>query len=163
MLMKASSSVARSACSSRTKIPLRASAPEIRDLIRSLPGRGATTLLCTHRLAEVEATCDYVVVLRRGRLLVQGPLDDVIAGAVARGYRVEVDPSEVETTLRILASLPLGELSVEGGVVSTTRHIEDPWRISRALAHEGIFVRELHAERATLEEAFINIIDKAAA
>lgn len=136
---------------------------EIRDLIRSLPARGATTLLCTHRLAEVEATCDYVVVLRGGRLLVQGPLAEVIAGAVARGYRIEVDPSEVETTLRVLTSLPVGELSVDGGVVSTTRHLEDPRRISRALANEGIFVRELHAERATLEEAFITIIDQAAA
>lgn len=138
-------------------------AVEIRDLIRSLPGRGATTLLCTHRLAEVEATCDYVVVLRQGELLVQGPLDDVIADAVTSGYRIEVDPSEIERSLRILDTLQLGELSVEGGVVSTTQRSEDPSRISRALAHEGVFVRELYAERATLEEAFINIIEEAAA
>ena len=41
-------------------------AVEVRNLVRSLPERGATTLLCTHRLAEVEATCDYVVVLQQG-------------------------------------------------------------------------------------------------
>ena len=49
-------------------------AVEVRNLVRSLPERGATTLLCTHRLAEVEATCDYVVLLQNGRLVTQGTL-----------------------------------------------------------------------------------------
>ena len=44
-------------------------AVEVRDLVRELPERGATTLLCTHRLAEVEATCDYVVLLQQGKLV----------------------------------------------------------------------------------------------
>ncbi|MGZ6669998.1 MAG: ABC transporter ATP-binding protein, partial [Solirubrobacteraceae bacterium] len=131
---------------------------EIRDLVRSLPGRGATTLLCTHRLAEVEATCDYVVVLRKGRLLAQGSLEDVIASASTIGHRIEVAPEETEATVRILTGLELGTLSVDGGVVSTTRRIGDPSRISRALAGEGIFVRELRSERATLEEAFLKIV-----
>ena len=96
---------------------------EIRDLVRSLPARGATTLLCTHRLEEVEATCDYVVVLRKGVLLAQGPLEDVVAGAISSGHRIEVAPSEIEAALRILRSrCELGELAAEGAVVSTTRH-----------------------------------------
>jgi hypothetical protein len=37
------------------------SAVEVRNLIKSLPGRGATALVCTHRLAEIEMTCDYVI------------------------------------------------------------------------------------------------------
>jgi ABC-2 type transport system ATP-binding protein len=134
---------------------------EIRDLVRSLPERGATTLLCTHRLAEVEATCDYVVVLRLGELLAQGPIDEVIAGATTSGYRIEVEPSEVPTALRILGSMGLGELAAEGGVVTTTEHIENPADISRALAAESIFVRELHTERATLEQAFLKIVEEA--
>jgi hypothetical protein len=48
-------------------------------------------------------------------------------------------------------------------VVSTTQRSDDPSQISRALAGEGIFVRELHGERATLEQAFLNIIEEAAA
>ena len=69
---------------------------EIRNLVRSLPERGATTLLCTHRLAEVEATCDYVVLLQNGRLVTEGSLDDVIASASAGGVIVEVAPDELE-------------------------------------------------------------------
>ncbi len=62
-------------------------AVEIRDLVRSLPARGATTLLCTHRLAEVEATCDYVVLLQKGKLIAEGPLEEIIAQGCQRRRR----------------------------------------------------------------------------
>ena len=75
--------------------------------------------------------------------------------------RIEVAPSEIEPTLRILESLQLGELTATGAVVSTTRHIDDPSRISHALADAGIDVRQLQTERATLEAAFLKIIEKA--
>ena len=67
---------------------------EVRNLVRSLPERGATTLLCTHRLAEVEATCDYVVLLQHGRLDHAGHrCDDVIAsGARRAGVTIQVAP-----------------------------------------------------------------------
>jgi ABC-2 type transport system ATP-binding protein len=110
---------------------------EIRDLVKSLPARGATTLLCTHRLAEV------------------------IAGAITAGYRIEVDPAEVPNALRILGGMGLGELAADGGVVTTTEHTENPADITRALAAENIYVRELHTERATLEQAFLKIVEEA--
>ena len=71
-------------------------AVEVRDLVRELPERGATTLLCTHRLAEVEATCDYVVLLQQGRLVTQGSLQDVIAAASPGGLSIEVAPEQLE-------------------------------------------------------------------
>ena len=62
-------------------------AVEVRNLVRELPQRGATTLLCTHRLAEIEATCDYVVLLQAGKLITQGSLEDVIAWSLAVSAR----------------------------------------------------------------------------
>lgn len=50
---------------------------EIRNLIKRLPEQGTTTLICTHRLDEIENTCDYVVVLREGHLIAQGTLAGV--------------------------------------------------------------------------------------
>jgi len=100
-------------------------------------------------------------VLRKGELLAQGPLEDVVAAAISSGHRIEVASSEVEATLRILEPLRLGELTVDGAVVSTTKHSDNPSQISRALANEGIYVRQLRTERATLEAAFLKIIEKA--
>src|SRR5438128_3536579 len=42
---------------------------------------GRTTLLCTHNLAEAEALCDEVVILRGGKVLVQSSLADLRARA----------------------------------------------------------------------------------
>ena len=99
---------------------------EVRDLVRELPERGATTLLCTHRLAEVEATCDYVVLLQQGKLVTQGSLQDVIAAASPGGLTIEVAPEELETARRIVDALELGETRVEQGVIVTTRHAGGP-------------------------------------
>src|SRR5207244_2933011 len=41
----------------------------------AVPGR--TTLLCTHNLAEAEALCDEVVILRRGRVLLHAPIAEL--------------------------------------------------------------------------------------
>ena len=76
---------------------------EVRDLVRSLPERGATALLCTHRLAEVEATCDYVVLLQGGHLITQGSLADVIASASKGGVTVDVAPEQLTDALRLIA------------------------------------------------------------
>jgi ABC-type multidrug transport system ATPase subunit len=132
-------------------------AVEVRKLVRSLPERGATTLLCTHRLAEIEATCDYVVVLQNGRLITEGTLADVIAGATGGGLAIRVRPDELEAALAIVGGLGLGEADVREGEIVTTLIPEDPATVTRALAERGIYLSELAVRRATLEEAFLQL------
>jgi ABC-2 type transport system ATP-binding protein len=132
-------------------------AVEVRDIVRSLPQRGATTLLCTHRLAEVEATCDYVVVLQGGRLITSGTLDDVIAQGDGGGLTVRVAPAELDAALAALTALGLGETRVEDGAITTSLVPDDPAVVTRALAERGIYLRGLAERRATLEEAFLKL------
>lgn len=132
-------------------------AVEVRDLVRGLPERGATTLLCTHRLAEVEATCDYVVVLQRGQLVTQGSLQDVIAAASPGGLSIEVAPEEVEAATRIVSSLDLGDVRMDEGKIVTSVAPADPALVNRRLAGQGIYLRGLATRRATLEEAFLRL------
>jgi ABC-2 type transport system ATP-binding protein len=128
---------------------------EIRDIVRSLPERGATTLLCTHRLAEVEATCDYVVLLQNGHLITQGALKDVIAAAVGGGLSIRVAPDEVDAALAVVSELALGDTRVRDGAITVANAPDDPSVVTRALAEHGIFLRELEVQRATLEQAFL--------
>lgn len=130
---------------------------EVRNLVRSLPERNATTLLCTHRLAEVEATCDYVVVLQSGRLVTQGTLADVIAQATSSGLAIRVAPDETERALALVATLGLGDTHVRDGEIVTTVVPEDPSVVTRRLAEQGIYLRGLEPRRATLEEAFLKL------
>lgn len=130
---------------------------EIREIIRHLPERGATALVCTHRLAEIEKTCDYVVVLRKGRLVSQGSLDEILASASTRGHSVHVEPAELDRALAVVTRLTAGGARVVDGAVVTTELMDDPSRLTRALVDEGIYLRGLETHRVSLEEAFLEI------
>src|SRR6186713_2829376 len=52
---------------------------EIRELIIELRQKGTTVFMSTHILSDVEALCDEVAILRRGRLSATGKLDDLLA------------------------------------------------------------------------------------
>ena len=130
---------------------------EVRKLITELPAQGATTLVCTHRLAEIESTCDYVVLLQKGHLVTQGRIDDIRAQSRIGGHRLEVADDETERAVRILEGLGLGAVAVRDGGISIARNAEDPALITHALAREGIYLRALETRRASLEEAFLEI------
>lgn len=53
---------------------------EVRHLLRRLTEQGVTVFLSSHLLHEVQQVCDWVAILHRGRLVVQGPVTDLLAG-----------------------------------------------------------------------------------
>jgi ABC-2 type transport system ATP-binding protein len=62
---------------------------QVLELVREIAsGRGATVLLSTHLLAEVEETCTRVLILHRGRLVADGTVAEVVARADAEGARL---------------------------------------------------------------------------
>ena len=62
---------------------------EMRELLRRLADDGTTIFVSSHLLAEVEAMCDRVGVMARGRLVAEGPPGTLRGGADR--MRVEVD------------------------------------------------------------------------
>jgi ABC-2 type transport system ATP-binding protein len=82
---------------------------QLLDLIsRIARDRGATVVLSTHVLAEVEETCDHVVILHRGRVVAQGTVADVVRRAAApRRGLVRVPP---EQRARALEAFAVGEV-----------------------------------------------------
>jgi ABC-2 type transport system ATP-binding protein len=51
----------------------------MRGLIRSLAGDGITVLVSSHLISEIEQICDYVVMIRAGRLVHQGSVAELRA------------------------------------------------------------------------------------
>src|SRR3954453_3784295 len=60
---------------------------DMRDLVRSLAAEGITILLSSHILAEVEDLCNRVAIIRKGRIVYEGELRDLLATA-SSGYRL---------------------------------------------------------------------------
>lgn len=51
---------------------------DVRELIAGLKAQGTTVLLNSHLLSEVERVCDRVAIMARGRILQEGPMQDLV-------------------------------------------------------------------------------------
>jgi ABC-2 type transport system ATP-binding protein len=131
---------------------------DIRTMIRSLGESGVTVLLSSHILAEVQQVCHSVSIIGNGRLLAAGPVDNLVGASSVRAYTVAVaDPvaaTDVLKRARYRVKRDGARLSVESASAAEGNVGEE---ISRALAREGIFVRELTPVHADLESVFLQL------
>ena len=72
---------------------------EVGRYLSELARDGATVLVSSHLLAEVEQICSHVGVMYEGRLVAQGPLSELRAGTV---QTVRVDTDRTEDAARVL-------------------------------------------------------------
>jgi len=123
----------------------------LRDFLRSLAAEGRTVLVSSHVLAEVAQTADEIVIINRGRLVVQGPIGEVVARA-AGGTRVR--SPEAERLRDLLASEGTAPVvGADGGLVVDLA----PERVGEIAAANGVVLHELVAERASLEDVFLQL------
>lgn len=131
----------------------------IRDLIRSL-GRDRTVLLSTHVMQEVENTCERVLVINRGRLVVDSPVQDLLKRAQGmRSVHVEVEGNEVESALRQMPDVESVQRQepVDGRkryVISVSGERDLRPEIFRLAKRRDWVLWELREEIAHLEDVF---------
>ncbi|GAA2421914.1 ABC transporter ATP-binding protein [Streptomyces macrosporus] len=128
---------------------------EIRALVRELAGDGTTVFLSSHLLDEIEQVCTHAAVMARGRLLTQGPVDEL--AAEARGRLVVTTPDTADA-VRVLKESGVTDLTVTDDRVTgelPTVDPPDPADLNAALVRSGVRVRAFGTERASLEDAFV--------
>jgi len=125
---------------------------EIRHLVRQLGAEGTTVFLSSHLLSEIEQVCTHAGVMHRGKLLAQGTLDELRAGARPR-LRVEVD--DAQRAGEVLERLGMSGLERSGNQLVGTLDGLRPEDCCRGLVEAGIGVRLLVPERVSLEDAFV--------
>jgi ABC-2 type transport system ATP-binding protein len=81
---------------------------DVRAIVRAARDRGATVILNSHLLTEVERVCDRIVILHHGRAIASGTLDEVVA---ADGVRLRVTGLDDAGRAAIAG---FGPLTVEG-------------------------------------------------
>jgi ABC-2 type transport system ATP-binding protein len=144
---------------------------EVRSLIRSLAEDGTTVFVSSHLLAEVEQICTHAAVLRAGRLVAQGTLEALRAGARPR---IEVRTPDAGAAADVLRGLgltvePAGPGTVVAVAGGTADDDGDPPAadgppgapaaedVVAALVAAGVRVRGFSAEAMTLEERFVEL------
>ncbi len=132
---------------------------EIRRLIGEL-GRDRTVILSTHVLPEVQHTCSRLLIISRGRIVADGPVDELVSRATDGGrIRVEAEGSAVAERL---AALPgVRGVAREERVGGRTRVTLAAGggddlrpRIFDLAKREGWTLYELHQEAGSLEDLF---------
>jgi ABC-type multidrug transport system ATPase subunit len=126
---------------------------EMRILIRTLGQGRRTVLISSHLLVEIEQICDRVGVIRNGKMVAEGTVDEL------RGQdmlRIQADPLSNARSL-LIELLYVSGIELNGDAM---RVATDPARtaeINCVLVSAGIAVSELHWERAALEEIFLEL------
>ncbi|MFJ4875240.1 ABC transporter ATP-binding protein [Streptomyces sp. NPDC088745] len=142
---------------------------EIRALVRELAGEGTTVFLSSHLLDEIEQVCTHAAVMAKGRLVVQGPVAELAAGARGRLVVTTPDPGEAVRVLkehgvtdveaeegRVTGSLPgPGSGAGASGSEASGSEASGLAELNAALVHAGVRVTGFGAERASLEDAFV--------
>lgn len=133
---------------------------EVLDLIARLRG-DATVVFSSHILADVQEVCDTVGILRSGRLIFEGPLQDLLVGKATPRYLIRVrDPSE-----SLLAGLGEAdwisdiEMLDPEQIRVTAASVDDAEaKLVPELARVGARVVSLTPEAPSLEDVFLEVV-----
>lgn len=130
---------------------------EIRELIVSLREQGKTVFMSTHILSDIEALCDEVAILRRGRLAATGKLDELLEkSGEERVFEVNlggVTLKDVDTLLNAFKTSAVLE-KPNGISVQTNNENEIAAMIDAARSAGGHLV-SVQPVRQSLEELFV--------
>ena len=131
---------------------------EIRGIIPRLAEEGHAVLLASHMLHEVEQVSDRVAIIRRGKMLREGRVGDLLA----QGEYIEVgvDAAEIDRARDVLARMPWVEkVDVRDGTLHVAAPADAGSAINRTLVESGVFASRIAAQRNTLEELFLELTE----
>jgi ABC-2 type transport system ATP-binding protein len=128
---------------------------EIRDLLREEAARGRAILLNSHLLSEIEQTCNRVAILRKGRIIREGPIEE-LTRREAR-YRMVAEPVD-DCLLEAFRATGAGVERVNGHLVLAVRDLAHVNALVDRLRAEGRALKELSPDRSTLEDVFVDLV-----
>jgi ABC-2 type transport system ATP-binding protein len=134
---------------------------EIRDLVHALRGT-RTVFFSSHILSEVEALCERVIVIARGRLVGEGtPLE--LSQRLGRRRRVIVrvdgPPAEVASVLAALPGVERVEHGADSFVLEGAAGSDAARGAGAAMQRRGWAIRELREEAPDLEDIFLQLVE----
>ena len=127
----------------------------VRNLLRGLAREGRTIFVSSHLMSEMALTADEVVIIGRGCLIAQIPIDQLLAQSSQRYVRVRSpELAALKTALELAGATTVleedGSLSVRG---------PDEIAIGELAASIPVVLHELAPQSASLEEAFMELTE----
>ena len=129
---------------------------QIRDIIRVIASHGTTILLASHLLDEVQKVCSHVVVLRKGEMLYQGSVNDMIES----NSFFELKANDISKLKMVLQSHPAVDKIVdeEDKILVYVKQDIHSAELNAYLFEQKIVLEHLVKRRNSLEEQFLELI-----
>jgi ABC-2 type transport system ATP-binding protein len=131
---------------------------DVRNLLGELKAEGVTIFLNSHLLSEIEMTCDRVAIIKAGRVVRQGSIDELLAIASTVEMRVS---GLTDALLAALQSLSPSPIVVEDSLITVGVSSEDAIpELAKAVVQSGAGLLSLIPKRESLEDLFIRTVDE---
>ena len=131
---------------------------EMRNLIKKLASGGKTIFVSSHLLAELEAICENVVMIKDGKIIYSGTAKELIGNQ--SGTALYIEPEYSVDLNKLVKLLEVGgfvfkvdghEIAIEGGAPLAAS-------INRLAFENGITLKQIAERRATLGESFFEMV-----
>lgn len=125
----------------------------VKDLLREERNNGKAIIMCTHQMHQVEALCDRLVLIHKGKVMLYGKLEEI-----QRMYAAH------EVIVRTLVDLPTDLAGVERvEQENSTAHLQlapgtSAQSVLRELVERKIPVEQFEIAMPTLDEIFIQVV-----
>jgi ABC-2 type transport system ATP-binding protein len=130
----------------------------VRTLIRTLAAEGRTLFVSSHLLAEMANTADRLVVIGKGKLIASTTVSEFVGRS--GGGTVRVRSPQLDTLRRVLTDAGLAADVEPGGSALFVRGATIEV-VGDLAARNAVTLHELSAQRASLEEAYMELTDEA--
>jgi ABC-2 type transport system ATP-binding protein len=123
----------------------------VRTLARGLAGEGRTVFLSSHLMSEMAQTADHIIVLGRGRVIADAPVEQILAGSAGASVRLRTpDTARLSQLLTEAGATVIpaqdGSLAVNGMPAA---------RVGELAAAHAVVLHELTTISGSLEEAYL--------
>ena len=127
---------------------------DVREIMTRLAAGGATVLLSSHQLSEVEAICARVTILDRGRVAAEGPIEELLGVAGRTSVRVRGLSGGLPAPVAALTD----DVAVSGGAWVFSIPDDAVRAVVDALDDAGATLESLTPKRESLEDYFARLI-----
>src|SRR5690348_13684771 len=125
---------------------------DIRDILNRLTGTGVTVFINSHLLSEVESFCDYVAIVHRGELALQGQVSALVAG---KGYAIKTTRLPEAATATLQARASVVQTNGTGAFELRVATLEAANEAIDLIRQAGGLVESFRSESSSLEDVFI--------
>ena len=128
------------------------------EIVQSLRDGGATVILCSHALTEIEERADRVVIMNRGLMVANGSLDELrYLARLPTRIRVRLKDEHAGGMPRCIASNP-GLRRINGHVVEVAIATTEKMPLLRELTNEAAPIEDVDVVQPSLDELYAHFL-----